>query len=80
MHENEDPQVEKIYELQQENIRLRGQITYLQEELSSVEDELDKTFWSYRMSRTEIKILIISTIMLGLGMMWLGNILGRLGL
>jgi hypothetical protein len=32
------------------------------------------------MSRTGIKILIISTIMLGLGMMWLGNILGRLGL
>ena len=32
------------------------------------------------MNRTEIKILIISTIMLGLGMMWLGNILGRLGL
>jgi len=32
------------------------------------------------MKETEIKILIISTIMLGLGMMWLGNILGRLGL
>ena len=32
------------------------------------------------MNRTEIKLLIISTIMLGLGMMWLGNILGKLGL
>ena len=30
------------------------------------------------MNRTEIKILIIGTIMLGAGMMWLGNILGRL--
>lgn len=38
----EDPQAEKIFELQQENIRLRGQITYLQEELSSVEGEMDK--------------------------------------
>ena len=37
-----DDTIEKIFELQQENIRLRGQITYLQEELSSVEDELDK--------------------------------------
>jgi len=37
-----DDHAEKIFELQQENIRLRGQITYLQEELSSVEDELDK--------------------------------------
>ena len=32
------------------------------------------------MTRTEIKILIVGTIMLGVGMMWLGNILGRLGL
>jgi hypothetical protein len=32
------------------------------------------------MNRTEIKILIVGTIMLGVGMMWLGNILGRLGL
>ena len=29
-----------IFELKQENIRLRGQITYLQEELSSTEDEM----------------------------------------
>ena len=43
----DDPQTEKIYELQQENIRLRGQITYLQEELSSIEDELDKVRDSY---------------------------------
>ena len=32
------------------------------------------------MSRTEIKLLIIGTIMLGIGLMWLGNILGRFGL
>ena len=32
------------------------------------------------MNRTEIKILIVGTIMLGVGMMWLGNILGRFGL
>jgi hypothetical protein len=32
------------------------------------------------MNRTEIKILIVGTIMLGAGMMWLGNILGRYGL
>ena len=37
-----DNDAEKIFELQQENIRLRGQVTYLQEELSSVEDEMDK--------------------------------------
>lgn len=37
-----DKDAEKIFELQQENIRLRGQVTYLQEELSSVEDEMDK--------------------------------------
>jgi chromosome segregation ATPase len=42
MNDGEDPKDEKIFELQQENIRLRGQITYLQEELSSVEDEMDK--------------------------------------
>ena len=38
--EDLDPQREKIYDLQQENIRLRGQITYLQEELASVEDAM----------------------------------------
>jgi len=32
------------------------------------------------MNRTEIKILIIGVIGLGLGMMWLGNILARFGL
>jgi predicted nucleic acid-binding Zn-ribbon protein len=35
-----DPQREKIYDLQQEIIRLRGQITYLQEELASAEDAM----------------------------------------
>ena len=32
------------------------------------------------MNATKIKLLIISTIMFGVGLMWLGNILGRLGL
>lgn len=32
------------------------------------------------MNATEIKLLIIGTIMFGVGLMWLGNILGRLGL
>jgi len=32
------------------------------------------------MSQSEIKLLIISTIMFGVGLLWLGNILGRLGL
>ena len=40
MIEDEDPQREKIFELEQEIVRLCGQITYLQEELSSSEDEL----------------------------------------
>ena len=31
------------------------------------------------MNRTEIKILIIGTIMFGVGLMWLGNILERFG-
>jgi len=31
--------VEQIFELNQENIHLRGQITYLQEQMSSLEDE-----------------------------------------
>jgi predicted nucleic acid-binding Zn-ribbon protein len=44
---NEDAKVEKIFELNQEIIRLRGQITYLQEELSSVEDNLDKSRTAY---------------------------------
>ena len=37
MIEDEDPQREKIFELEQEIVRLCGQITYLQEELSSSE-------------------------------------------
>jgi hypothetical protein len=40
MHDFDDPQAEKIFELQQEIIRLRGQITYLQEELASAEDRI----------------------------------------
>ena len=32
------------------------------------------------MNETEIKLLIVGTIMLGVGLLWLGNILGRLGL
>ena len=36
---DEDPRDEKIFELNEEINRLRGQITYLQEELASVEDD-----------------------------------------
>lgn len=32
------------------------------------------------MNTTEIKLLIVGTIMLGVGMLWLGDILGRMGL
>lgn len=32
------------------------------------------------MNRTEVKLLIISIILFGLGLMWLGNILARHGL
>jgi hypothetical protein len=39
-HNDDDTQAEKIFELQQEIIRLRGQITYLQEELASAEDRI----------------------------------------
>jgi|TARA_R110000868_G_scaffold126775_2_gene334041 predicted nucleic acid-binding Zn-ribbon protein len=39
---DEDPKDEKIFELNQEIKHLRGQITYLQEELASVEDILAK--------------------------------------
>ena len=55
MHENEDPQVEKIYELQQEIIRQRGQITFLQEILYSVEDELDKIRDQYERRINELE-------------------------
>ena len=37
----DDLKDERIFELQQENIRQRGQITYLQEQLSSLEVEKD---------------------------------------
>lgn len=30
------------------------------------------------MNTSEIKLLIIGTIILGVGMMWIGNILGRM--
>ena len=53
-----DDRDEKIFELQQENIRLRGQITYLQEELSSVEDELDKAADIYEKRFEELEQLI----------------------
>lgn len=42
MDSDEEIADDKIYELTQENLRLRGQITYLQEELASVEDQLDR--------------------------------------
>ena len=38
----EDLKTEQIYELGQEVIRLKGQITYLQEELYKVEDLMDQ--------------------------------------
>ena len=55
MIEDEDPQREKIFELEQEIVRLRGQITYLQEELSSAEDELVRVTnrFEYRIDRLE---------------------------
>jgi len=37
---HDDLKDEKIFELTQENNRLRGQITYLQEELASIEDQM----------------------------------------
>ena len=44
MNDNDltDPKDEKIFDLQQENNHLRGQITYLQEQLASVEDDIAK--------------------------------------
>ena len=53
-----DNDAETIFELVQENIRLRGQITYLQEELSSVEDELDKAADIYEKRFEELEQLI----------------------
>jgi len=53
--EDLDPQREKIYDLQQENIRLRGQITYLQEELSKVEDEMDKVTDKFERKISELE-------------------------
>jgi chromosome segregation ATPase len=40
MMPDDDPRDELIFVLKQENQRLRNQITYLQEELASVEDEM----------------------------------------
>ena len=53
-----DNDAETIFELQQENIRLRGQITYLQEELSSVEDEFDKALDLHDIRLAELEQLI----------------------
>ena len=53
-----DAAAETIFELQQENIRLRGQITYLQEELSSVEDDYDKAADIYEKRFAELEQLI----------------------
>lgn len=55
MTEDEDPQREKIFELEQEIVRLRGQITYLQEELSSSEDEVARVTnrFEYQIDRLE---------------------------
>lgn len=55
MIEDEDPQREKIFELEQEIVRLRGQITYLQEELSNSEDEVARVtnLFEYRIEQLE---------------------------
>jgi predicted nucleic acid-binding Zn-ribbon protein len=53
--DDEDPKDEKMFDLQQEINRLRGQITYLQEELSSVEDEMDKKVSSYEVRIEELE-------------------------
>ena len=55
MIEDEDPQREKLFELEQEIVRLRGQITYLQEELSSAEDEVARVTnrFEYQIDRLE---------------------------
>ena len=53
-----DTDAETIFELVQENIRLRGQITYLQEELSSVEDEFDKALDLHDKQLAELEQLI----------------------
>lgn len=55
MIEDEDPQREKIFDLEQEIVRLRGQITYLQEELSSAEDEVARVTnrFEYQIDRLE---------------------------
>ena len=50
-----DKDAEKIFELQQEIIRQRGQITYLQEELSSVEDDLAKVTDRYENRISELE-------------------------
>lgn len=42
---------EQLFEQRQENQCLRGQITYLQEELASTEDDLDK-----QVQRLEAKV------------------------
>jgi predicted nucleic acid-binding Zn-ribbon protein len=55
MIEDENPQREKIFELEQEIVRLRGQITYLQEELSGAEDEVARVTnrFEYQIDRLE---------------------------
>jgi len=53
--EDADPQREKIYDLQQEIIRLRGQITYLQEELASAEDELSNSTYKFERKISELE-------------------------
>jgi hypothetical protein len=53
-----DAVAEIIFELQQENIRLRGQIAYLQEELSSVEDEFDMALDLHDKQLAELEQLI----------------------
>jgi len=53
--EDLDPQREKIYDLQQEIIRLRGQITYLQEELASAEDAMSDSTDKFKRKISELE-------------------------
>ncbi len=55
MNDDNDPKDEKIFELQQENIRLRKQITYLQEELSSAEDDLFRSSAHFEIKIEELE-------------------------
>lgn len=58
MLEDDDPKDEKIFELMEENKRLRNQVTYLQEELASVEDALNEQVETLQGRIEELEILL----------------------